>query len=860
MEKCYEKLIYQKITFKNGYTGGASFCIVILFAACKNFLNAKETKSQIDAAIAYANSSEYTIYIKYSGKNGVVKSPAGSEISKKVTDTFTLSFDPIGDYEFVSWKITNDTTNEELPNGEYLKIEDILNSETKCTFVKAPESDMKLCLSPVVTERPQILSYAPMLSTEMSFKDSAIQVVFDYPMDPDSIYYTQAEFDELMAQLNLTDKNDPALLRTTITKDEAEQTKYYGYIKDGITYYKNITITASETGESLTGFFEAPTFVVENKLVINVKDFNSLPDYGEIQVELDKDFFYTLNGKPITMAGNKKWIYQIKDTRDNKGPEIIKQSAKIVLPAGTEDLGTDTYSDATLKRSTIKAMKSKISTSSETTFNFNVRVRDEGNGVKPYFYVYYQKIYDENYEKTNNKNVGYFKIPFQSVTTYDASFNGNFSKGLDSGIYKLVFGFEDSVGNITCYPDVGWKPDDPENPRNATDWNISSYNAYVFTVDWTCPDNYGNFYFYKYSQDNGSSYSYKLYWKIDFPSQAYKGYNDLSSITIRDKSTGYRLDLPREFGDLVDPSEGLYVFYFTVQSDTDVCIQFEDCVGNKSVIKEVRIPAANKIGQDNTFIAGRKIYSTQYSPLIVSDHEVTQKEYEQYMTWHGEQQQDSDLKPSDSKGKGDNYPAYYVNWYEAIMYCNLRSIAEGLTPVYYLGDDVNNYNIAQWGVSEIASISRNDKNYYYYNATDANETLDNVKENPAANGWRLPKSNERRYFAQRADLDDYTYVGTNSYSEIAAYAWYNDNSGSKTHEVKTTTKNNGTGCELYDIMGNVGEWGFNKDSSNNRLLNGGNYLSTVNSGELQIFYLNYSSPTIRRPTIGFRVVRTYIPQ
>ena len=62
---------------------------------------------------------------------------------------------------------------------------------------------------------------------------------------------------------------------------------------NGITYYKNITITASETGESLTGFFEAPTFVVENKLVIKVKDFNSLPDYGEIQVELDKDFFYS---------------------------------------------------------------------------------------------------------------------------------------------------------------------------------------------------------------------------------------------------------------------------------------------------------------------------------------------------------------------------------------------------------------------------------------------------------------------------------------------------------------------------------------------------------------------------------------
>ena len=28
------------------------------------------------------------------------------------------------------------------------------------------------------------------------------------------------------------------------------------------------------------------------------------------------------------------------------------------------------------------------------------------------------------------------------------------------------------------------------------------------------------------------------------------------------------------------------------------------------------------------------------------------------------------------------YPAYYINWYDAITYCNLRSKADNLTPVY----------------------------------------------------------------------------------------------------------------------------------------------------------------------------------
>ena len=720
---------------------------------------------------------------------------------------------------------------------------------------------MKLCLSPVVTERPQILSYAPMLSTKMAFKDSSIQVIFDYPMDSDSIYYTQEEFDAIMAELNLTDKNNPALLKTTITQDQTEQTKYYGYKKEGITYFKNISITAAETGQNLTGFFKAPVFETQTKLVIKVADYESLPDFGEIKVEIGKDFFYTLNGKKITMSGNKRWLYQIKNTSDDEPPEIIQQSAEIVLPGGSKELGTDIYSDSTLKRATIRAMKSKISTSEEATFNFNVRVRDEGNGVKPYFYVYYQKIYDSNYEKTGSTAVSYFKIPFQSVTTYDASFKGNFSAAIDSGIYKLVFGFEDSVGNITCYPNVGWKPEDPENPGNATDWNTATYTAYVFTVDKTVPENYGNFYFYKKTPDNGPSSSYKLYWKIDFPIQNYKGYNDLSSITITDKRTGYSLDISRDFGDNVVPdSQELDWFGFTVQSDTDVCIQFEDCAGNKSVLKEVRIPAANKIGQDNTFIAGRKRGKTQYSPLIVSDHEVTQAEYSQYMTWN----ELTDNKPSSTKGEGDNYPAYYVNWYEAIMYCNLRSIAEGLTPVYYLGDDVNNYDITQWidqwGLSEIASISRNDKKYYYYAATDTNETLDNVKVNPAANGWRLPTSEERRYFALRAGLDNNSYAGTNSFSGIGTYAWYSGNSYNKTHAVKEK-ESNGAGCELYDLSGNVAEWEFDKYSgSNNRYFAGGDYSSSETVDDLRINVDRKALPTVRYTILGFRVVRTYIPQ
>jgi Uncharacterized conserved protein len=55
--------------------------------------------------------------------------------------------------------------------------------------------------------------------------------------------------------------------------------------------------------------------------------------------------------------------------------------------------------------------------------------------------------------------------------------------------------------------------------------------------------------------------------------------------------------------------------------------------------------------------------------------EVTQQEYSDILGLHP-------VSEASSSGAGDDFPVYNVSWYDAVLYCNAKSVLMGIDTVY----------------------------------------------------------------------------------------------------------------------------------------------------------------------------------
>jgi len=112
--------------------------------------------------------------------------------------------------------------------------------------------------------------------------------------------------------------------------------------------------------------------------------------------------------------------------------------------------------------------------------------------------------------------------------------------------------------------------------------------------------------------------------------------------------------------------------------------------------------------------------------------------------------------------KNPKHPLEQMNWTDAAIYCNERSLVEGLEPCY-------------------------DEETWQCNLQ--------------ANGYRLPTEAEWEYACRAGTGTKYSF-GNNA-RELKAYAWFAENSSGKTHPVGTKKPNR---WGLFDMHGNVSEW------------------------------------------------------
>ena len=174
-----------------------------------------------------------------------------------------------------------------------------------------------------------------------------------------------------------------------------------------------------------------------------------------------------------------------------------------------------------------------------------------------------------------------------------------------------------------------------------------------------------------------------------------------------------------------------------------------------------------------------KPHTVSLSAYLIGETEVTQELWQAVMG-NNPSRYSNNPDGSDVQGKR---PVEQVNWYDAIAFCNKLSKACNLEPCYTVKD----INFDTLTFDDIP--------------TSRNADWDNAVCDWSKSGFRLPTEAEWEWAAKGGA--EHEWAGTDNESVLKYYAWHEENSDNKTHEVKKKLPN---GYGLYDMSGNVWEW------------------------------------------------------
>ena len=219
--------------------------------------------------------------------------------------------------------------------------------------------------------------------------------------------------------------------------------------------------------------------------------------------------------------------------------------------------------------------------------------------------------------------------------------------------------------------------------------------------------------------------------------------------------------------------------------------------------------------------------------FYIGKYEVTQKQWYDVMLGNNN---NISTTPATGYGEGNDFPVYYVSWYDCLVFCNRLSKLHSLTPVYSIKETTDN---DLWGDSPASS----------------NADWNNVIVNELADGYRLPMNNEWEYSA-RGGVEGSPTLYSGSYN-IDGVAWYAQNSGSISHIVGTKLPNE---LGIYDMSGNMWEWGYEWYSGyegSYRYLRGGSW--DYDADSCRVDFQTGGFPFYRQYVVGLRVCRSGQP-
>ena len=299
--------------------------------------------------------------------------------------------------------------------------------------------------------------------------------------------------------------------------------------------------------------------------------------------------------------------------------------------------------------------------------------------------------------------------------------------------------------------------------------------------------------------------------------------------------------------------------YHTVTDDVDVSVSIAMVLVQKGSFM---------MGQNGDGTVGNNVTPiktvTLTQDFYMGKYEVTQAQWEAVMETTI---QDMQLVayPTDSTnyGRGDAYPMYCVNWYEALAFCNKLSVMEGFSPAYSIeinGEDKTNPD--EWG--EVPT-SYSHENYAQYQA---------VKRVTDSTGYQLPSEAQWEYAVKgghKASDPPYIYPGSNRIGLVAWYSFNNGTSGTELYGAKRVGTKQANELGIHDMMGNAREWCLDSYASSrpaetdDPLLWGGANSNKNTRGDYwngSSFPVNSSAyyPYLRHFMIGFRLVRPAVTQ